>query len=82
MLSVVRRVQLPNVYSGKRVRFKRVFVEGVYVNLYCHQEWPTDKYRHRADLDIYRLDDDGKLVDHWKVLQVAPNTSANSNTMF
>jgi len=59
---------------------KRAIAEGNLVVLHVHST-ENEKDRGRAIIDIFRVEN-GKIVEHWDVIQNIPEQSKNTNTMF
>lgn len=67
-------------YPDKTIRFVRTLAEGDLVMVHTHQLWPgSEDY---ATMDVFRCDENGKIVEHWDVMQVIPDEMAHGNGMF
>jgi len=67
-------------YPNKTINFVRSIAEGDLVSLHTYQVWPDgDEY---VTMDIFRFDENGKIVEHWDAVQEIPKESANANTMY
>ncbi len=60
---------------------KRVVAEGDLVVVHVHSQNSPDE-RGEAVIDIFRLDENGKIVEHWDVTQPIPEKTASGHTMF
>jgi predicted SnoaL-like aldol condensation-catalyzing enzyme len=67
-------------HPDSRVSIHHVIAEGDLVALHLHSQQDA-RDRGRAIVDIFRLEN-GKIVEHWDVIQDVPETSAGANTMF
>ena len=63
-----------------RSEIKRAVAEGDLVWLHVHAK-SSETDRGLAVVDIFRVEN-GKVVEHWDVVQPVPEKSANENTMF
>lgn len=73
LLESARRKTAP-----RKVDLYEVFCAVLYLHVHS-TETPDD--RGQAVIDIFRVQQ-GKLVEHWDVIQDVPAESANQNTMF
>ncbi|MGB6976195.1 MAG: ester cyclase [Gammaproteobacteria bacterium] len=67
-------------YPNSHSEIKRVFADGNYVILQVHSIREPNT-RGRAIFDLFKLEN-GKIIEHWDVVQDIPEKSANSNGMF
>ena len=74
---------LAREYSGKRLAIKRALAEGNHVIVHRWSKLPAllGETEFMA-IDIFRLDDNGKIVEHWDVQQRIPRSSTNRNSIF
>jgi predicted SnoaL-like aldol condensation-catalyzing enzyme len=70
------REKFPSAHS----EIKKVFADGDYVILHVHAVREPGT-RGNAIVDIFKLDN-GKIVEHWDVIQPIPEQAANNNGMF
>ncbi|AXA71755.1 hypothetical protein CE205_14660 [Achromobacter insolitus] len=63
-----------------KARIVRSATDGDLVYLHSHSTRDAND-RGRAVVDIFRVKD-GKIVEHWDVIQPVPEKAANDNTMF
>jgi len=67
-------------YPEAKSEIKRTFADGDHVILHVHS-LRAPNTTGRAIIEIFRLED-GKIEEHWDVIQEIPVSSANPNGMF
>ena len=64
---------------GFSTQIKRIYTDGDYVIVHS---FSPSKDSSNAIVDIYRIDNNRKIAEHWDVIQPIPGKPANNNTMF
>jgi predicted SnoaL-like aldol condensation-catalyzing enzyme len=67
-------------FPNSKSEIKRALVDGDYVILHVHAVREPGT-RGNAIIDIFKLEN-GKIVEHWDVVQPIPEKPANNNGMF
>ncbi|PSJ79843.1 nuclear transport factor 2 family protein [Neisseria iguanae] len=68
-------------HPESRAEIKRVSADGDLVWLHVHSKMDA-KDRGEAVVDIFQLDNDGKIIAHWDVIQAVPEKTASGRGMF
>jgi len=71
---------LKDKFPNNRSEIKRIFADGDYVIVHVHAVREPGT-RGNAIIDIFKLEN-GKIVEHWDVVQPIPEKPANTNGMF
>jgi len=67
-------------FPHHRYEVKRVIAEGDLVVLHLHGQNGPNPFGESV-VDIFRVED-GKVVEHWDIIQAIPESAANLNSMF
>lgn len=68
-------------FPDLRAEVKRIFADGNFVIAHVSGVRVPGQPG-TAIVDIFRLDPEGKIVEHWDVMQPVPDTALNQNGMF
>jgi predicted SnoaL-like aldol condensation-catalyzing enzyme len=71
---------LKEKFPNNKSEIKRIFADGDYVIVHVHAVREPGT-RGNAIIDIFKLEN-GKVVEHWDVVQPIPEKPANTNGMF
>jgi predicted SnoaL-like aldol condensation-catalyzing enzyme len=71
---------LKDKFPNNHSEIKRIFADGDYVIVHVHAVREPGT-RGNAIVDIFKLEN-GKVVEHWDVVQPVPEKAANNNGMF
>ena len=71
---------LKDKFPNNKSEIKRIFAEGDYVIVHVHAVREPGT-RGSAIIDIFKLEN-GKVVEHWDVVQPIPENPQNNNGMF
>src|SRR5215470_3573714 len=71
---------LKDKFPNNKSEIKRIFADGDYVIVHVHAVREPGT-RGNAIIDIFKLEN-GKVVEHWDVVQPIPEKAANNNGMF
>jgi predicted SnoaL-like aldol condensation-catalyzing enzyme len=67
-------------FPNHRYEIKKVIAEGDLVMLHLHGQGGPNPHGESV-VDIFRVKD-GKVVEHWDIIQAIPDTADNANSMF
>jgi predicted SnoaL-like aldol condensation-catalyzing enzyme len=67
-------------FPNHRYEVKRVIAEGDYVMLHLHGMGGPNPHGESV-VDIFRVEN-GKVVEHWDIIQAIPESADNANSMF
>ncbi len=59
---------------------KRIYADDDYV--ITHSYFQGETGTESSIIDIFRINEPGKIIEHWDIIQEIPETSMNNNTMF
>lgn len=72
---------LKKKYPQSKSEITQSFVDGDYVILHV-KNTGREPGQTKAIIDIFRLDDHNKIVEHWDVTQTVPEKTVSGNSMF